>query len=46
MKAPKGYVARLHDDAKCADGPNCHGPGCKVETGKTARKRTRRNNAV
>lgn len=41
MKAPKGYIARLH--AKCADGPYCHGPGCKLVTGKTARKRKRNN---
>ena len=29
------YIER---HAKCLNGVNCTGPGCRVETGKTARK--------
>ena len=33
--------ARMQKHAKCQDGINCHGSGCRVVTGKTARKKAR-----
>ena len=31
-------MTMLDMHAKCQDGPACHGPGCRVKTGKTAHK--------
>lgn len=31
----------MQKHTKCQDGINCHGPGCKISSGKTTRKKTK-----
>lgn len=33
------FYGKVSNHVHCQNGANCDGPGCKVHTGKTARKR-------
>jgi len=41
VKSVRMTMAARH--ARCADGPNCKGPGCTISTGKTVTKHAQRD---